>query len=87
MTTRENQRALHVGDDFLLCLEKLIARLEDRGVSSIHFPILDPEKPVYSMANLYQVMMDLFAGTNVNVKLHNCVYVSLLGIEIGNELP
>ena len=87
MITRANQRAPLLADDFLLCLEEMIACLEDRGIPSIQFPVLDPERPVYSLANLYQVMMDLFAGTNVNVILHISVYVSILGIEIGNELP
>ena len=83
MITRANQRAPLIADDFLLCLRKLVAWLEDRGISNVHFPILVPEKPVYSLANLYQVMTDLFAGTNIHVVLQNRVYVSILGIEIG----
>ena len=66
-----------------LCWRKLVALLEDRGVSQVHLPILDPERPVYSLANLYRVMMDLFVDTNIHVVLHNCVYVSILGIEVG----
>ena len=64
LITRANQRAPLIADDFLLCLRKLVAWLEDRGVSQVHFPILNSEKPVYSLANLYRVMMDLFADTN-----------------------
>ena len=43
--TRANQRAPLIADDFLLCLENLNSWLEDRGVSYVHFPILDPERP------------------------------------------
>ena len=87
MKTRANQREPLVADDFLLCVEKLIAWLEDRRISSIHFPILHLERPVYTLANLYQVMKDLFAGTNFNVVLHNRLFVTILCIDVGNELP
>ena len=81
MITRANQRAPPIVEDFLLCLEKLIAWLEDRGISSFLVPTLDPERPVHSLANLYQLMMDLFVGTQIGV------YGLILGIEVGNELP
>ena len=87
LITRANERAPLIADDFLLSLRKLVAWLEDRGVSQVHFPILDPERPVYSLANLYRVMMDLFVDTNIHVVLHNRVYVSILGIEVGVKPP
>ena len=87
LITRANQRAPLIADDFLLCLRKLVAWLEDRGISQIHFPILDPERPVYSLTNLYRVMMDLFVDSNIHVVLHNRVYVSILGIEVGVRPP
>ena len=87
MITRANQRAPLIANDLLLCLKKLISWLEDRGVSHIHFPILDLERPVCSLTNLYQVITDLFADTNIYVILHKHVYVSILGIEIGVKPP
>ena len=87
LITRANQRAPFIADDFLLCLRKLVAWLEDRGVSQVHVPLLDPERPVNSLANLYRVMMDLFVDTNIHVVLHNRVYVSILGIEVGVRPP
>ena len=41
LITRANQRAPLLADDFLHCLRKMVAWLEDRGVSQVHFPILD----------------------------------------------
>ena len=87
LITRANQRAPLIADDFLLCLRKLVAWLEDRGISQIHFPILDPERPVYSLTNLFRVMMDLFVDTNIHVVLQSRVYVSILGIEVGVRPP
>ena len=87
LITRANQRAPLIADEFLLRLRKLVAWLEDRGIPQIHFPILDPERPVYSLTNLYRVIMDLFVDTNIHVVLHNRVYVSILGIEVGVRPP
>ena len=87
LITRANQRGPLLADDFLLCLRKLVAWLEDRGASQVHFPILDPERPVYSLANLHRVMMDLFVDTNIHVVLHNRVYVSILGIKVDVRSP
>ena len=83
MITCANQRAPLIADDLLLCLKKLILWLEHKGISHVHFPILDPERPVYSLANLHQVMTDQFAGTNIHVVLYIRVYVSKLGVEVG----
>ena len=69
------------------CLRKLIAWLEDKGIAQIHFPMLDPQRPVYSLANLYRAVMYLFTDTNIHVVIHNCVYVSILGIEGGVRPP
>ena len=87
LTTRANQRAPLIADDFLLYLRKLVAWLEDKGVSQIQFPILDPERPVYSLTNLYRVMMDLSVDTNIHVVLHNRVYLSFLFIKVGVRPP
>ena len=40
---------------------------------------------MYSVADVNQMMMDLFAGTNTCVVLHNRAYVSILGIEVGTK--
>ena len=87
LITRAIQRAPLKADDFLLCLRKLVAWLEDEGISQIHFTILDPERPVFSLTNLYRVIMDLFVDTNIHVVLHNRVYVSILGNEVGVRPP
>ena len=71
LITRANQRAPLKADDFLLCMRQLTAWLEDRGIARVHFPILEPERPVFSLTNLYQVLVDLFVDTNIHVVLHN----------------
>ena len=70
---RANQRAPLLTDVYLRCMTHLIQRLTDKGSAKVHLPILDPERPAFSLVNLYE-------GTGIHVVLHNRVYVSILGI-------
>ena len=42
---RANQRARLIADDYLRCTATLLQRLKDRVSTSIHLPILSPERP------------------------------------------
>ena len=81
LIVRANQRAPLLTDDYLrCCLARLIQCLMDKGSTVIHFPILDPERPAFSLVNLYYTMINLFADTEVRVVLHNRVYESILSV-------
>ena len=81
MITRPSQRSPQITDDFVLCLEHLKASLLSNETPDIHFPIVDPERPLRSLDNFYHSVMDVFAGTDITVFLHDRVYVSIAGIE------
>ena len=81
LIVRANQRAPLLTDDFLHCMApRLIQCLTDKGSTTVHLPILDPERPAFSLVNLYHTLMNLFAGSDIHVILHNRVYVSILSI-------
>ena len=54
--------------------------LLDKGSTRVHLPILDPERPAFSLVNLYHTLTDMFEGTGIHVVLHNRVYVSILSV-------
>ena len=81
MITRPSQRSPQITDDFFLCLEHLKASLLSNELPDIHFPIMDPERPLRSLDNFYHSVMDVFAGTDITVFLHDHVYVSIASIE------
>ena len=83
LIVRANQRAPLIADDYLRCMAKLVQLLTDGGSTSIHSPILDGEQTVYSLVNLHQALMDLFADANIHVVLRYRVYVSTLSVELG----
>ena len=77
---RANQRALLLTDDYLRCMTHLIQRLMDKGSARVHLPILDPERPTFSLVNFYHALANMFEGTGIHVVLHSRVYVSILSI-------
>ena len=77
---RPSQYAAQITDDFFLCLEHLKALLLSNETPDIHFPIVDPERPLRSLDNFYHSVMDVFAGTGITVILHDRVYVSIASI-------
>ena len=80
LITRLSQRAPQITDDFFLCLELSKASLLSNKTPIIHFPIMDPERPIHSLDNFYHGVMDVFAGTGITVILHDRVYVSITSI-------
>ena len=51
LIVRANQRAPLLTDDYLRCMTHLIQRLLDKGSARVHLPILDPERPTFSLVN------------------------------------
>ena len=80
LIVRANQRAPLLTDDYLRCMTHLIQRLMDKGSAQVHVPILDPERPTFSLVNLYHALANMFEGTGIHVVLHSRVYVSILSI-------
>ena len=85
LIVRASQRVPLLTDDYLRFMTHLIQRLTDKGSVRVHLPILDPERPAFSLVNLYHTLKNIFVGTGIHVVLHNHVYVSILCI--GLELP
>ena len=77
---RSSQRAPRLTGDYLRCMTHLIQCLTDKGSARFHLPILDPERPAFSLVNLYHTLTNMFEGTGIHVVLHNRVYVSILSI-------
>ena len=80
LIVRANQRAPLLTDDYLRCMTHLVQRLMDKGSARVHLPILDPERPTFSLVNLYHTLANMFEGTGIHVVLHSRVYVSILSI-------
>ena len=80
LITRPSQRVPHITDDFLPSLGHLKASLLSNETPDIHFRIIDPERPLRSLDNFSQSVMDVFAGTGITIILHDRVYVCIASI-------
>ena len=80
MIVRASKRAPLLTDDYLRCMTHLIQRLTDKGSARVHLPILDPERPAFSLVNLYHTLTNIIEDSGIHVVLHNRVYVSMLSI-------
>ena len=80
LIVRANQRAPLLTDDYLRCMTHLVQRLMDKRSARVQVPILDPERPTFSLVNLYHALANMFEGTGIHVALHSRVYVSILSI-------
>ena len=58
----------------------LVQRLMDKASARVHVPILDPERPTFSLVNRYHALVNMFEGTGIHVVLHSRVYVSILSL-------
>ena len=80
LIVRANQRAPLLTDNYLRCMTHLVQRLMDKGSARVHVPILDPERPTFSLVNLYHALANMLEGTGIHVVLNSRVYVSILSI-------
>ena len=80
LIVRANQRVPPFTDDYLHCMARLIQCLSGKGSTMVHLHILDLERPAFSQVDLDYTIMNLFAGTDVRLVLHNCVYVPILSV-------
>ena len=63
-----------------LCLAELVQLLQKDRISTIHFPMVDTERPCNNLETWYRTLSDYFEGTGLQVVLHDRVYVSIASI-------
>ena len=80
LIVRASQRTPLLTDDYLHFMTHLIQRLTDKGSARVHLLLMDPERPAFSLVNLYHTLTNKFEGSGIHVVLHNRMYVSILSI-------
>ena len=62
------------------CLNHLRHQLHQHQISQIHIPIYDPERSINLLPTWYATLRDHFFGSNLEIVLHDRVYVSIASI-------
>ena len=77
LITRASPRCPTLADTLFGCLEHLKTLLERLEAIEVHFAIIDPERPIRNLFDIYACLMDTFADTPLSVVLHDRIYVSI----------
>ena len=80
MFTRASNKHPMYHESLHLCLEELVQTLINDGIKTIHFPVVDTERPCNNIETWYRVLTDHFTDTGIQVVLHDRVYVSIATI-------
>ena len=85
MFTRPSNKHPMYHESLHLCLAELVEVLQKDHISTIHFPMVDTERPCNNLETWYRTLSDYFEGTGVQIVLHDRVYVSIASIKA--QLP
>ena len=80
MFTRASNKHPLYHESVHLCLEELVQTLLKDRIDTIHFPVVDTERPCSKIQSWYRVLTDHFTDTGITVVLHDRVYVSIASI-------
>ena len=80
LCTRASNKHPLLHETLHTCLNHLRHQLHLHGISQIHIPIYDPERSINLLPTWYATLRDHFFGSNLEIILHNRVYVSIASI-------
>ena len=77
LITRASGKHPILHDVLHLCLIDLVQKLIRAQITRIHFPIYDPERSINMLPAWYSMLKDHFIDSNIDIVLHDRVYVSI----------
>ena len=80
MFTRASNKHPILHDVLHLCLTDLVQKLERAQITPIHLPMYDPERSINMLPAWYSMLRDHFIDSNINIALHDRVYVSIASV-------
>ena len=78
--TRASNKHPILHDVLHLCLTDLVQKLTRAQITRIHFPIHDPERSINLLPAWYSMLRDHFIDSNIDIVLHDRVYVSIASV-------
>ena len=80
LCTRASNKHPLLHETLHTCLAHLQHQLQQYEISKIHIPIYDPERSINILPIWYTTLRDHFFGSNLEIILHDRVYVSIASI-------
>ena len=78
--TRASNKHPMLHDKLHQCLTDLIQKLTLAQITRVHLPVYDPERSINILPAWYSMLRDDFIDSDINLVLHDRVYVSIASI-------
>ena len=82
LIVRSSQRQVAMIEDLYSALKELAGKFSDDHPELLHFPMLDMERGLNHLPNLYTLLDELFYQSSVGIVLHDRVFVSIGSVQI-----
>ena len=79
--TRASNKHPTLHDVLHLCLTDLVQKLAQAQITRVHLPIYDPERSINILPAWYSMLRDHFSDSDVDIVLHDRVYVSIASVK------
>ena len=79
--TRASNKHPMLHDVLHLCLTDLVQKLAQAQITRVHLPTYDPERSINILPALYSMLRDHFIDSDVDIFLHDRVYVSIASVK------
>ena len=79
--TRASNKHPTLHDVLHLCLTDLVQKLAQAQITRVHLPIYDPERSINILPAWYSMLRDHFIDSDVDIVLHDRVYVSIASVK------
>ena len=82
LIVRSSQRQVAMSEDLHSALKELAGKFSDNHPELLHFPMLDMERGLNHLPNLYDLLDEIFYQSSVGIVLHDRAFVSIGQVQI-----
>ena len=87
LIVRSSQRQVAMMEDLYTTLRKVAGRFSDDNPEQLHCPMLDMERGLNHLPNLYALLDEIFHQSAVGIVLHDRAFVTIGSVQETKEPP
>ena len=87
LIVRSSQRQVVLMEDLYSTLKELAERFPDDNPALLHLPMLDMERGLNHLPNLYSLLDEVFQQSRVGIVLHDRIFVTIGNVQVEIQDP
>ena len=87
LIVRSSQWQVALLEDLHSTLQELASRLPDDSPTVLHLPMLDMERGLNHLPNLYAMLDEVFQHRNTGIVLHDRIFVTIGQVQVERQDP